>query len=258
MQTEGRGQRHDPSQELTDVLLLRVRYSETDQMGTFYNSRALEWFECGRTELMRRRLGRSYATLEAAGVFLPLVEAHLEFQGPARYDDLLRIESTVSWSGRAQLRFRSGSRTPRQTGRSSRIHAARLRGSDGPSRRPGVISGVDGQAAAAGMSPRQNRKPGQLTRPMEDKCGETNRLAGTGSPRMIRQVFPNGIGRSARRLRSPSSNARLSRQFAPEQALIRWPLANRFRSNFSLGECALSSGRAKPSSRVSAFRIARN
>jgi acyl-CoA thioester hydrolase len=91
--------------KLTDVLQLRVRYSETDQMGTFYNSRALEWFECGRTELMRRRLGMSYAALEAKGVFLPLVEAHLEFQGGARYDDLLAVASTVEFSGRARLRF---------------------------------------------------------------------------------------------------------------------------------------------------------
>jgi len=88
-----------------DVLQLRVRYSETDQMGTFYNSRALEWFECGRTELMRRRLGMSYAGLEEKHVFLPLVEAHLEFQGGARYDDLLNIASSVAMSGRAKLRF---------------------------------------------------------------------------------------------------------------------------------------------------------
>jgi acyl-CoA thioester hydrolase len=90
---------------LHDVLQLRVRYSETDQMGTFYNSRALEWFECGRTELMRRKLRLSYAELEAKGVFLPLVEAHLEFQGGARYDDLLDIATTVALSDRAKLRF---------------------------------------------------------------------------------------------------------------------------------------------------------
>ena len=94
-----------PMTGLSDVLQLRVRYSETDQMGTFYNSRALEWFECGRTELMRRRLGKSYAALEERGVFLPLVEAHLEFLGGARYDDLLEIASTVEVSGRAKLRF---------------------------------------------------------------------------------------------------------------------------------------------------------
>ncbi|HWH70859.1 MAG TPA: thioesterase family protein [Candidatus Sulfotelmatobacter sp.] len=91
--------------KLSDVLQLRVRYSETDQMGTFYNSRALEWFECGRTELMRRRLGMSYSVLEDKGVFLPLVEAHLEFQGGARYDDLLDVASTVEVFGRAKLRF---------------------------------------------------------------------------------------------------------------------------------------------------------
>jgi acyl-CoA thioester hydrolase len=91
--------------KLRDSIQLRVRYSETDQMGTFYNSRALEWFECGRTELMRHRLGMSYAALEAKGVFLPLVEAHLEFQGGARYDDLLDVASTVDFEGRARLRF---------------------------------------------------------------------------------------------------------------------------------------------------------
>jgi acyl-CoA thioester hydrolase len=93
------------NRQLQDVLHLRVRYSETDQMGTFYNSRALEWFECGRTELMRNQLKLSYSALEAKGVFLPLVEAHLEFQGGARYDDLLRITSTAEFSGRAKLRF---------------------------------------------------------------------------------------------------------------------------------------------------------
>jgi acyl-CoA thioester hydrolase len=91
--------------KLQDVLQLRVRYSETDQMGTFYNSRALEWFECGRTELMRRRLGMAYSGLESKGVFLPLVEAHLEFQGGARYDDLLDIASVLQMAGRARLRF---------------------------------------------------------------------------------------------------------------------------------------------------------
>jgi len=100
---------HNPAgvnpSRLNDVLQLRVRYSETDQMGTFYNSRALEWFECGRTELMRRKLGMSYAGLEAQGIFLPLVDAHLEFLGGARYDDLIEVASTAYVMGRARLRF---------------------------------------------------------------------------------------------------------------------------------------------------------
>lgn len=85
-------------------MLLRVRYSETDQMGTFYNSRVLEWFECGRTEWLRAT-GIPYAQMEARGVLLPLVEAHVRYLGRARYDDLLRLVVTARMASRASLRF---------------------------------------------------------------------------------------------------------------------------------------------------------
>lgn len=89
--------------EITNIVTLRVRYSETDQMGTFYNSRALEWFECGRSELMRAA-GTPYTSLEAAGVFLPVVVAHVEYLGRARYDDALDMTTTGRFEGRARLR----------------------------------------------------------------------------------------------------------------------------------------------------------
>lgn len=88
----------------TGVTTLRVRYSETDQLGTYYNSRALEWFECARTEMMRS-MGLPYTEWERRGVRLPLVEAHVLYRGRAGYDDLLRLTTTVSMSGRASLRF---------------------------------------------------------------------------------------------------------------------------------------------------------
>jgi len=87
-----------------NITEFRVRYSETDQMGTFYNSRALEWFECGRTELLRS-LGVPYAEMEARGILLPLVEAHVEYRGRARYDDLLRMTSRCELVGKARMRF---------------------------------------------------------------------------------------------------------------------------------------------------------
>ncbi len=83
---------------------LRVRYSETDQMGTFYNSRALEWFECGRTDLMRQ-LGLPYTEMETRGVFLPLVGANVKYLGRAKYDDLLKITTTAQMAGKARIRF---------------------------------------------------------------------------------------------------------------------------------------------------------
>jgi len=92
-------------QPLTHRHTLRVRYSETDQMGTFYHARALDWFECTRSEFIRTRLGLSYAEVEARGVFLPVVEAYLHLVGRARYDDLLTIQATLHRHGRARLRF---------------------------------------------------------------------------------------------------------------------------------------------------------
>jgi acyl-CoA thioester hydrolase len=99
---------------------LRVRYSETDQMGTFYNSRALEWFEVARTECLRAA-GLPYAVIEKRGVLLPLVEAGLKFRGRARYDDPLRIATTVTLAGRASVQFdyaiaQAGSGAPVVTG----------------------------------------------------------------------------------------------------------------------------------------------
>lgn len=82
----------------------RVRYSETDQMQTFYNSRALEWFEVGRTELSRA-MGFPYAEWERRGILLPLVEARVFFRGRASYDDLLEMTVRIQREGRARIRF---------------------------------------------------------------------------------------------------------------------------------------------------------
>lgn len=82
----------------------RVRYGETDQMGTFYNSRALDWFDCGRTEYMRQ-LGIGYAQVEADGVFLPVIEAFVTYFGRARYDDLLVMHTSTAMAGKVRVRF---------------------------------------------------------------------------------------------------------------------------------------------------------
>ena len=81
----------------------RVRYSETDQMQTYYNSRALEWFETGRTELLRS-VGKPYREMESLGVMLPVREAHVEYLGRAQYDDLLRLTARMSKVSRTQIR----------------------------------------------------------------------------------------------------------------------------------------------------------
>jgi acyl-CoA thioester hydrolase len=73
---------------------VRVRVADTDLMGVVYNSVYLVWFEIGLTELMRDR-GISYAEVEKRGYSLPVTEAYLKVRRPARYDDLVRIETRV-------------------------------------------------------------------------------------------------------------------------------------------------------------------
>lgn len=70
---------------------LRVRYSETDQMGVVYHANYLVWCEVARTDFIRS-FGTSYADLERAGLFLAVTEANLRYHASARYDDSIRIE----------------------------------------------------------------------------------------------------------------------------------------------------------------------
>lgn len=84
--------------------LIRVRYADTDQMQIVYNGKYLEYFEVGRTELLRA-LGLPYAALEKTGARLPLVDAFCEYIAPARYDDVLDIRSSVDEFRSPRLRI---------------------------------------------------------------------------------------------------------------------------------------------------------
>lgn len=72
----------------------RVRYAETDQMGVVYHANYLVWCEIGRTDFIRQS-GDSYAELERRGTALAVSDASLRFHAPARYDDLVRVETWV-------------------------------------------------------------------------------------------------------------------------------------------------------------------
>lgn len=68
----------------------RVRYQETDQMGVVYHANYLNWFEIGRTEMIRE-LGFSYREMEEAGALLPVVDLDVKYHQPARYDDQITV-----------------------------------------------------------------------------------------------------------------------------------------------------------------------
>jgi acyl-CoA thioester hydrolase len=80
---------------MTHATEVRVRYAETDRMGIVYYANYLVWCEVGRVEFMRA-LGGSYAALEAEGYGLAVAEARVRYLGPARFDDPIRIETTLT------------------------------------------------------------------------------------------------------------------------------------------------------------------
>lgn len=72
----------------------RVRYAETDQMQVVYHANYLVWCEIGRTDLIRR-LGTSYADIEKQGIALAVVDASLRYHAAARYEDMVRVRTTL-------------------------------------------------------------------------------------------------------------------------------------------------------------------
>jgi acyl-CoA thioester hydrolase len=74
--------------------LVRVNYSETDQMGVAYHARYLVWLDVARTEHLRQA-GASYRDLETAGLRLVVSEVAIRYRRPARFDDVVRIRCWV-------------------------------------------------------------------------------------------------------------------------------------------------------------------
>jgi len=87
------------------VAQVRVLYADTDQMGVVNNGVYLRWFEIGRAEWIRRR-GKTYKEIEKTGFKMPVVEAHLRYREPARYDELVDIEVETDDLRAASVRFK--------------------------------------------------------------------------------------------------------------------------------------------------------
>lgn len=73
---------------------IRVRYSETDQMGYCYYGNYAQYFEVGRVEALRS-LGLSYKEMEVKGFMLPVASFSVKYIAPAYYDDLLTITTKI-------------------------------------------------------------------------------------------------------------------------------------------------------------------
>src|SRR5262249_41682857 len=94
-----------PPRRLTATTEIRVIFGDTDQMGIVYYANYLRFFEASRGAFLRG-VGRPYSELERAGWGLPVIEAHVKYVRPARYDELIAVTVAVDELKRASMRFR--------------------------------------------------------------------------------------------------------------------------------------------------------
>jgi acyl-CoA thioester hydrolase len=73
----------------TDV---RVRFAETDAQGIAHNSNYFVWFEVARVEHLERYAG-GYQRLRDLGIEALVLETHIRYLQPARFDDRLRVHA---------------------------------------------------------------------------------------------------------------------------------------------------------------------
>ena len=83
---------------------MRVRFCETDLMGIVHHGNYFAYFEAGRVEWLRRR-GVSYADWAARGWHLAVVEVSARYLRPARFDDLIEVETTLTEARAVSMRF---------------------------------------------------------------------------------------------------------------------------------------------------------
>jgi acyl-CoA thioester hydrolase len=84
---------------------LRVRYAETDKMGVVYYANYLVWMEVARTDFCLHA-GFRYSDMENNyGVMIAVAEARCRYRRPARYDDRIRVRTTLTRLGRRTMTF---------------------------------------------------------------------------------------------------------------------------------------------------------
>jgi acyl-CoA thioester hydrolase len=71
---------------------LRVRFAETDAQGIAHNSNYFVWFEVARVEYLERYAG-GYQKLRDLGVEAVVLETHIRYLEPAKFDDRLVVHA---------------------------------------------------------------------------------------------------------------------------------------------------------------------
>jgi acyl-CoA thioester hydrolase len=81
-----------------------VRFAETDAQGVAHNSNYLVWFEVARVAYLAEYAG-GYSAIREQGFESFVLESHVRYLQPARFDDRLTIHARVGELRGARFRF---------------------------------------------------------------------------------------------------------------------------------------------------------
>jgi acyl-CoA thioester hydrolase len=83
---------------------LRIYYEDTDCGNVVYYANYLRYMERSRTEYLRDR-GIDLSVYQKQGLLFAVVEANIKYRAPARYNDLIDVESTVKEATSVSMLF---------------------------------------------------------------------------------------------------------------------------------------------------------
>ncbi len=86
-------------------LEIKIYYEDTDCGGVVYYANYLKYFERARTHYLEDR-GLSVASLKEHGTLFLVTHAELTYRSPARYGEILLIDTEVSINRRSSLTFK--------------------------------------------------------------------------------------------------------------------------------------------------------
>ena len=93
----------DPSPLIAETAR-RVRFEEVDALDMVWHGRYPSYFEDGR-RAFGDRYGLTYPAFRENNVKAPIVQMHFDFKAPLRFDETMRIETTLHWCDAVRLNF---------------------------------------------------------------------------------------------------------------------------------------------------------
>jgi acyl-CoA thioester hydrolase len=124
---------------LTHTWPIRVYYEDTDHGGVVYYANYLKFMERARTEMLRDAGIELDELEEDKGLLFAVTSVSIRFGRPARFNDLLEVESRIVHARGARIRFHQFVRNRKGMLVEAHVEVACMNRKGRPTRIPGDI-----------------------------------------------------------------------------------------------------------------------